>query len=148
MLEGHVVAHATHTAFGAKVNGELDPAIETFFDGEPRWMKWEGSRSQFAVLSQTVDIPNLAVGGPVRLDEDNIGMIRNAVDNGTSTDGLPLTFRLLDPDDRLRFWLPDRFKGEQLWITPWNLPGIEQPAGTLTAIRGRDAANEATIDES
>ena len=35
----------------------------------------------------------------------------------------------------MRLWLPDRFKGEQLWITPWDLPGIQQPAGTFSAIQ-------------
>jgi hypothetical protein len=135
MLQGYVVAHATHTAFGAKVSGELDPAIETFFDGEPRWMKWEGSPGQFEVLGQVIEVPVVAVGGPVRLAEDDIAAIRTAVENGSSTDGLPLKFHLTDPDDRLRLWLPDRFKAEQLWITPWDLPGIEQPVGTMSAIQ-------------
>ena len=30
--------------------------------------------------------------------------------------------------------MPDRFTREILWITPWNIAGIEQPAGTLSAI--------------
>ena len=147
MLEGHVVAHREWNHFNAKVNGDLDPTLETFFDGEPRWMKWEGSPSQLKVLGQLVDVPEAAVGGPVRLIEDDIATLRRALDNGSSTDSLPLRFRTVDPQDRLRQWLPDRFRGEQLWITPWGLSGIEQPVGTLSAILDHDAANKSRAEE-
>jgi hypothetical protein len=80
------------------------------------------------------------MGGPVRLNHDDIAAIRSAIDRG-STDGLPLRFRM-DRDDRLRIWLPDRFKGHILAITAWDLPGIEQPAGTLPAIVSGDGVGE------
>lgn len=77
--------------------------------------------------------------GRPRLSDDNIAAVRAAIDQGL-TDGVPLTFQLA-PDDRLRIWMPDRLNREVLSITPWNLPGIEQPAGTLPAIVSDDTLN-------
>jgi hypothetical protein len=138
MLEGHVVAHPLTNQFNAKVNGELDPCLEIVLDGEPRWFKWEASPGQLKVMDRLIDVPEVAIGAPVRLAEESITAIRRALDRGDSTDGLPLRFHTVDSTDRMRLWLPDRFKGEQLWITPWDVPGIQQPAGTLSAIQSDD----------
>jgi hypothetical protein len=140
MLEGHVVAHPTWNQLGARIEGQLDSGLAAFLDGEPRWVKVQTSPGQLKLLNEIIDVPEVAMGGPVHLNQDDIAAIRSAIDNG-SAEGLPLTFRL-DPDDRLRIWLPDRFKDQILWITPWNLPGIEQPAGTLPAIVSRGVLNE------
>lgn len=73
------------------------------------------------------------MGGPTRLPKQTVAELGRARKRG-KTDGLRLTFKLDDAEDRLRVWMPDRFKGETLRITPWNLRGIQQPAGTLSAI--------------
>jgi hypothetical protein len=134
ILEGHVVAHPTDNQIGTKINGEINPTtLEMLLTGQPGWIKWQASPGHVTVLGEVIELPELAVGGPARLSEDNIAAVRTAIDQGGSTDGMQLTFRL-DPDDRLRIWMPGRLKREVLWITPWNLAGIEQPSGTLAAI--------------
>jgi hypothetical protein len=142
ILEGHVVAHPTDNQVGAKINGKFDPTtLEVLLNGQPGWIKWQASPRHVMVLGQVIELSELAVGGPARLSEDNIAAVRAAIDQG-STDGIPLTFRL-DPDDRLRIWMPGRLKREVLWMTPWNLPGIEQPSGTLAAIVSDESLNDA-----
>jgi hypothetical protein len=58
------------------------------------------------------------------LAEDNIGTIRTAVNNGSSMDGLPLKFHLIDPNDRLRLWLPDRLEPARNRSTCWDPTAI------------------------
>jgi hypothetical protein len=96
-------------------------------------LKWESSPAHLMVLEDVIEVSELAVGGPTRLSDEDIAGVRKAIAQGV-TDGLPLKFKLDDPEDRLRIWMPDRLTRETLWITPWNIPGIKQPAGTLSAI--------------
>ena len=135
MLEGHVVAHPTDTQFGATLTGVWNSTLDVLLGRKHGWMKWEGEDAQLKVLDKMVSVPKLAMGGPTRLSKQTVADVRKALKRG-KTDGLRLTFQLDDPEDRLRIWMPDRFKGEKLWITPWNLPGIQQPTGTLSAIAG------------
>jgi hypothetical protein len=106
-------------------------------NGQPGWLKWEASPGHVMVLNEVIEVPELTMGGPTRLSDQDIAGVRKAIAQG-ATDGLPLKFKLDDPDDRLRIWLPDRLDRETFWITPWNIPGIEQPAGTLSAIASDD----------
>jgi hypothetical protein len=112
MLEGPVVAHPTDNQFGAKINGEFDPVLEVLLNDQPGWIKWQATPGHVMVLGEVIEVPELAMGGPTRLSDDSIAAVRNAIDQG-STDGLPLTFKL-DPDDRLRIWMPDRLNQEVL----------------------------------
>jgi hypothetical protein len=133
MLEGHVVSDTTDNQFRARINGEFDTVLEVLLNGQPGWMEWESSSAHLMMLEEVIEVPELAVGGPTRLSDEDIAGVRKAIAQGV-TDGLPLKFKLDDPEDRLRIWMPDRLTRETLWITPWKIPGIEQPAGTLSAI--------------
>jgi hypothetical protein len=74
------------------------------------------------------------------MTEDNIAAIRVGVDNGESTDGLPLKFH----SEALA---AGPLHGQPAVDHPWDLPGIEQPAGTLSAILGHDLVGQADRPE-
>jgi hypothetical protein len=117
MLEGHVVAHPTDNQFGARINGELDSALEVLLNGQPGWMKWEASPAHLTVLDEVIEVPELAVGGPTRLSDEDIAGIRRAIAEGV-TDGLPLRFKLDDPGTGCGYGcqtdLPVRLSGSRL----------------------------------
>lgn len=145
LLEGNVVAHPTDNQIGATIKGDLDPSFDQLLHPDTHgWIKWEGEPAQLIVMNQIVDVPVLALGGPLRLSDESIEAIRKATEQG-QTDGIPITFRL-DQNDRLRIWLPDRLNRKVLSITPWDLPGVEQPAGTLPALDSEHFHRESSGD--
>jgi hypothetical protein len=130
MLEGHVVAHPTANSGNFTITGEPDAAFRELLDGQPRWFQWHVSQAEEAVLGKTIRLQQLAIGGPCFLDDASIQALQTAFAT-QSTEGLGITLRV-DADDRLRTWLPDRVAPDKpLDVTPWDIPGIEQPGPRL-----------------
>lgn len=128
LLEGHVVAQPVRNSITAELNGQaIHPDVQSVLDGEPRWVRAEWGSVAMEILNRSIELPQVAVTGLVKIDDGDVAAIRDAQAGGASTEGLRLKFVLADPKDRLRQWLPDRFQGEELEVTPWGLPDMEHP---------------------
>ena len=125
MLEGHCVAHPTHTRFTARLNGTWDDSLDSILTTEYRWVMHRQAQGELKILGQTILLPALGQAALVHLDQADVDDIRAAFAAGTAA-GRVLSFRVR-PGDRLRMFLPDRFPTDRpLDVTPWGIDGINQ----------------------